>query len=191
MNKQVEIKCDHCGKEYLVYLCRLRRRNKHKYCSNECYWLGKKGTVTGEETKRKLSKNMKRMWKDGILKRKFSNEHKEKLSLAHREKTTWNKGLKGYKAGKEHYNWKGGKSFEPYGLEFNNFLREKVRKMNDFACQECKYTEKQLGYKLSVHHIDYNKQNNYLNNLVPLCKSCHTKTNFSREDWTDYFRREL
>ncbi len=34
---------------------------------------------------------------------------------------------------------------------------------------------------------DYDKRNNSPENLISLCASCHTKTNFSRNDWTEYF----
>jgi len=40
---------------------------------------------------------------------------------------------------------------------------------------------------LSVHHIDYNKQNCDDFNLITLCKSCHSKTGFNREYWIEYF----
>ena len=37
-----------------------------------------------------------------------------------------------------------------------------------------------------IHHIDYNKKNNNHENLVALCQSCHSKTNFNREHWKGY-----
>lgn len=39
-----------------------------------------------------------------------------------------------------------------------------------------------------IHHIDYNKMNSSIANLVSLCHSCHSKTNFNRERWLDYFK---
>ena len=41
---------------------------------------------------------------------------------------------------------------------------------------------------LYVHHIDYDKKNLDMNNLISLCNSCHTKTNYNREYWINYFR---
>lgn len=134
---------------------------------------------------------MERLWKDGILKKRFSKKHKKKLSLARIGIPSWNKGLVGYLAGENHYNWKGGKSFEPYGLKFDNELKNEIRKRDNFMCQECGFSEKDLGYKLDVHHIDYNKQNNNKNNLVSLCRSCHSQTNFTRANWTDYFNNKI
>jgi len=37
----------------------------------------------------------------------------------------------------------------------------------------------------SVHHIDYDKENNYIDNLVLLCNRCHAKTNTNREEWKE------
>jgi hypothetical protein len=91
----------------------------------------------------------------------------------------------------KHHNWQGGISFEPYGIEFNEELREQVRTRDNRICQECNYIEDELGYKLNVHHIDYDKQNNDPNNLISLCKSCNVKANYNREDWTGYFRNKL
>lgn len=96
-----------------------------------------------------------------------------------------------FKKGKKHIGWLDGKSFEPYGISFNNILKLKIRKRDNFTCQECNFTEKQLGYKLGIHHIDYDKQNNNPDNLITLCRNCHAKTNYKREDWTNYFQNKL
>jgi hypothetical protein len=40
---------------------------------------------------------------------------------------------------------------------------------------DCKRSESQLGYTLSVHHIDLNKCNNSAENLVALCRNCHRR----------------
>jgi len=45
--------------------------------------------------------------------------------------------------------------------------------------------------QLDVHHINYNKKNCDINNLVSLCRSCHMKTNFNREYWIKYFEGGL
>ena len=87
-------------------------------------------------------------------------------------------------------NWRGGKSFEIYGLDFDNKLREQIRNRDNNTCQECGYTQQQLTRTLTVHHIDYNKKNNNPNNLISLCLSCHMQTNFSREDWSTYFKNK-
>ena len=46
-----------------------------------------------------------------------------------------------------------------------------------------------MAYRcLDIHHIDYDKKNNDINNLIALCRSCHCKTNGEREYWTDYLK---
>lgn len=75
-----------------------------------------------------------------------------------------------------------------YGGGWNRVLKNKIRKRDNYSCQECGYTEKELGRKLDIHHIDYDKKNNSEDNLISLCKSCHVQTNFSREDWTKYYQ---
>ena len=86
-----------------------------------------------------------------------------------------------------HYNWQGGKSFEEYGQEFNSFLKEQIRFRDKYKCQICDYYQLENNKSLDIHHIDYDKQNNHINNLITLCKSCHMKTNYNR----DYYQNLL
>lgn len=140
------------------------------------------GVKLTEETKDKIRKK-----NSG---RKFSVEHKQKIKMAitgiTRSEKTREK-ISETKKGQKNPNWRGGKSFEPYGLEFNNELKEKIRERDNHTCQECGYTEKELGYALTCHHIDYDKKNNVSENLIALCKSCHSKTNFRRKDWVKHY----
>jgi len=39
----------------------------------------------------------------------------------------------------------------------------------NYSCQLCGLSNQNLH----VHHIDHNHKNNYVFNLVPLCKDCH------------------
>lgn len=91
----------------------------------------------------------------------------------------------------KHPNWLGGKSFEPYGIKFNRRFKERIRVRDNHTCQKCSikqgFGKNELPYKLSIHHIDYDKQNNSLDNLISLCTTCHIKTNFNREYWTGFF----
>lgn len=91
--------------------------------------------------------------------------------------------------GENHWNWQDGKSFEPYGVEFNDELKEQIRRRDNYICQECGIIQEKIERKLDVHHIDYNKKNNKPENLICLCPSCHSKTNYNREDWTKYFKK--
>lgn len=70
-----------------------------------------------------------------------------------------------------------------YSKEFYD-LRNIIRLRDNYKCRFCDITEEKhlltIGYELSVHHIDYNKQNNTENNLITLCGSCHSETNHNR-----------
>ena len=102
-----------------------------------------------------------------------SPETRKKISLARIGKYTKEK----------HPNWKGGKSFEPYPLCWTKELRQAIRQRDNFTCQVCgKYPA------FEVHHIDYNKESCEPDNLITLCKNCHSKTNFKREYWKIYFQ---
>lgn len=94
-------------------------------------------------------------------------------------------------SGKNCHFWKGGISFEPYPINFNNSLKERIRKRDNYICQLCGIMEAELGRLLDVHHIDYNKENTADNNLISLCRRCNAKVNTNREYWQTYFRIAL
>jgi len=91
-------------------------------------------------------------------------------------------------------NWIGGKSFEVYPKEFNNELKEEIRKRDNYTCQHCGITEEEhiivFGKILTVHHIDYNKQNCNEDNLITLCGSDNTRANYNRDYWEQYYAKK-
>ena len=77
-----------------------------------------------------------------------------------------------------------------YCSKFNEALKERIREKYGRKCLLCPTTEeeniKETGNKLSIHHVDYNKQCGCDGNecrLVPLCNKCHPKTNGNRSRW--------
>jgi hypothetical protein len=89
--------------------------------------------------------------------------------------------------GEKHPNWNGGTSNHPYPFEFNKQLKENVKNRDLHKCGVCnKQTQ-----KLAIHHIDYNKNNIKFENLISLCYSCHSKTNFNRECWVEFFDKKI
>lgn len=150
-----------------------------------------KGRIMTKKWKENLSKahiGQKSHRKGLSYKKEYGIENaellQEKLSVAHI----------GIQAKEKHPNWRGGTSFEPYGIGFNKQLKEQIRKRDNHRCQQCFRREDELRtkknnpYKLIIHHIDYDKQNNDPENLISLCATCHGQTNFEREDWTNYFK---
>jgi len=98
--------------------------------------------------------------------------------------------------GKMNPNWLGGKKFEEYTEAFNKKLKNQVKRRDNYRCWLCGKKNKDcisktgICYGLQVHHIDYNKANNNLNNLVALCNRCHTKTNFNRAAWMEILKND-
>jgi hypothetical protein len=149
------------------------------------YFLGRKHS---EETKQKI--RLKNKGKRHSPKTEFKkgqdpwNKDKKGLMVA------WNKGKKrwwvspgdfkkGQTAGDKNPNWKGGVSFEPYAVNWGATLKRSIRERDHYTCQIC------VGQPevLFVHHIDYDKQNCHPDNLITLCNSCHSKTNYNRRYW--------
>lgn len=85
--------------------------------------------------------------------------------------------------------WRGGIAFEPYGADFTKYLKEQIRKRDDYTCQRCKKEQEEKTFH--VHHIDYNKKNCDKNNLITLCGSCNVKVNANRAYWTGCFKEKI
>lgn len=81
------------------------------------------------------------------------------------------------------------------GEGFTEELREKIRDRDGRFCQLCGRSELEIFkfYKddLNVHHIDYDRSHNDEENLVSLCRECHSKTGFDREFWQVYFMKMM
>lgn len=167
-------------------------------------FLFKKGHKVSQIIRNKISRAKKRKstwnkggklttkWKNKIRRsligHKVSDETRKKLRKSHRGmKKPWVRDRLIKLTKEEHPNWQGGKSFEPYGLEFNENLKEVIRNRDRRKCKICEKTELKEGKKLSVHHIDYDKKNNNPNNLITLCVCCHIKTNYNKKYWIKYF----
>ena len=84
------------------------------------------------------------------------------------------------------------KKEQVYPNIFNWELKEKILYRDNWKCTECgiTYRENQLisSRGLSIHHIDYNKQNCNEDNLISLCSSCHGRTNYNRDKWKKHFK---
>jgi len=97
-----------------------------------------------------------------------------------------------HKFGENNPNYKPYKQFSPYPLGWTKTFREQIRYRDEYKCRNCQVPEVECKIKLHVHHIDYNKQNLNLNNLISLCHSCHVKTIVTKinkkEYWINYYK---
>lgn len=89
--------------------------------------------------------------------------------------------------------WLGGISKLPYAFNFNEELKNSIRKRDNYECQNCHMTEEEhlivLGINLSIHHIDYNKQNCEESNLITVCNACNARANSNRSYWQDFYNK--
>jgi len=109
---------------------------------------------------RVVNKKYASYWKD----KKIPVETRLKISATHIKKGTFK--------GSRNPRWNGGTSRFPYPFDFNNELKRKIFERDGFTCQACKDYS---NHDLSCHHIDENKLNSNMENLVTLCRSCHSK----------------
>jgi hypothetical protein len=173
--------CEDCGKE-------IDKMGRSKKCS-ECYHKNRKGKPINHKKDCKCCCcRAKRGEYKGANNFMFKGDKAKK-----RQKyfcVDCGKILSNYKAkrcpscankGEKHPNWQDGISEGGYSYKFNKKLKDKIRKRDKYVCQLCHIQSN------TVHHIDYNKQNNKKNNLINLCRSCNAKVNFNRDYWFAYF----
>jgi len=147
-----------------------------------------------DETRRKISETLQgcETWSAGLTKETSESVRKRAESLkgytrdpevveqhAKAVREAWERGAYDDRdthimAGEDNPNYRHGKyagrSGVKYPAEFDRELREKVRERDNRECQHCGAS---LDGRLHVHHIDTDKENNSMDNLVSLCSSCH------------------
>ena len=134
--------------------------------------IAQKGKHHSEKTKRKISNTLKEYPSSGMKGKHHSKEIREKISK---------------KLSREgNPNWQGGMSFLPYPSIFDSELKQFIRKRDNNECQNpfCNY----LSKKLTVHHIDFNKDNCSQFNLITLCVSCNSKAN-NKYRWQRLYKK--
>lgn len=119
-----------------------------------------------DSQKKKLANNFKKYkkwnyhneWKKGKI---LSDEHKKSISLSH----------VGLKIKGNFSEWKKGRVGEESN-RFINGIRSYRRIAKEYyevwKCLDCSSSE-----RLEVHHIDKDRTNNKVENLLILCKQCH------------------
>ena len=128
---------------------------------------------------------------EGIRKAAEKSSKTKKEFYATEEGQQW---LDENNRGKNHSSWKGGISFEPYCIKFDDDLRERVRNFFDRCCYICGKNETENRRHLSVYHVSYDKMvccNDVKPLFVPLCISCHAKTQKDRKYWEEFFTVSL
>ena len=167
---RVEKICLGCRNSFPVMVTHSQKR---KYCSRRCAvttlglsWRGRKRDSTwnkGLNTHTDVRVRQQGMKSRGKL---VSEETRSRLSRAAKDRLA---------NPENHPCWEGGKSYEPYGVGFDDDLKRQVLIRDRFTCQRCHRTPKELPYPLDVHHMDGGKENHDPANLQTLCRSCHIR----------------
>lgn len=118
-----------------------------------------------------------------------SSDTREKLSnalkgnqhlLGHIHSKESRKKMSDVRKGENHPNWRGGTTKDPYCPIFQNKdFRAIVLERDKNECQnpDCWGVDA----RICLHHIDYDKKECRLDNLITLCHSCNMRANYDRE----------
>lgn len=127
------------------------------------------------------------------IKASWTEEKREQARqrmLRRLEDRKWLEHLSFVFSGERNPRWQGGIAQKNYN-NFYSTLKNEIRQRDNYTCQLCQATENELGYKLSIHHIDYDKEYSEEDNLVALCKRCNSLVNIDREEWTRFFKGRI
>jgi hypothetical protein len=139
--------------------------------------------------KESIKKGVKTRNEKGSYNVKESTKNKIRLKLEGRKVPfSTRKKISSTQQGIKLKDWKKFNSKKEYDLKFNKSLKNIIRNRDNQRCSICDIKRTSLNRELSVHHIDYNKKNCNLNNLISLCANCHGKTKKNRLYWKIFFR---
>lgn len=149
----------------------------------------KPGFHLTDEQKLRLSLVWKGFWANG----KFENRKKADPAL--RKPLPW-KGkslpmetkikLSIALSGENNPNWQGGKSCEPYCLNWTTEFKDFIKERDGYKCQNIHCSK--IYSIMYVHHVDYDKKNCEPDNLITLCISCNSRANFNRNYWQQLYQ---
>jgi endogenous inhibitor of DNA gyrase (YacG/DUF329 family) len=174
--------CQYCGTPIKVSNADAVK-GEGKFCSRSCLgkWRAKNDPVISKTLSRE---GAKAKWNNPELRKRMLEARAivsaDPVFRAKQSEIT----RKLNRVGPKSSTWKGGKSFEPYCPKFTKELKEAVREAFNRKCYLCGKPETER--KLDIHHCDYNKSQGCSGNLwslLPLCRSCHVRTNNSRWHW--------
>jgi 5-methylcytosine-specific restriction endonuclease McrA len=187
--RRVTFACDQCGKELNKMLSAYRPHAKNHFCSRGCYgaWLSqqpdKKPPSNSIHPRKRIQRTCRECGKEfeitpsALLYKGYGTFCSRECTGRWRAKRGLTPRLPILR-GTQNHNWKGGYK-KYYGPNWRE-QRRATRKRDKYICQLCGVTECDLGQELHVHHItpfrefDSYQDANCLDNLISLCKPCHT-----------------
>ncbi len=205
--------CETC-KELLT-----QEQRHNRFCSKKCWGVelsqflkGKKPCLKAIEKTRLRLSNLKGKnnynWKNALKTlncvicgrefKRFESQMKDstnKLFVCSRKCANILQQKYGFHKRERNANWRNGISKEPYPFEFDEKLKNLIRKRDGYVCQLCGKTEKteikNIHRRLTIHHIDYNKRNLNPINLITFCNACNLRVNWNRKLWQQIFQNKV
>jgi len=169
--RQVTLTCEVCGGEYSVNPA---REETSRFCSREC-----SVSQLAEERRKRVTVECAACG-DPFEKRICEEEQSKAHFCDHDCYGEW---ISENQSGKDSVHWKGG--YSKYRGTDWPALREKALQADDYRCQGCGRRDDdhrtEHGVGLHVHHIrpvtefEEPADADTVDNLVPLCRDCHTE----------------
>ena len=177
---EIKIQCLICKKDFFV---KPYRKNTAKYCSCECFYKGRKGSIPWNKGLAfETDERVKKYILSGMNTRKYAKGDKHFFWGKHHSKETKEKISKA-NMGCKAYNWRGGKYLNSYGYVNVWSIKHPFCPLTGYMREHRLILEKYLGRYLDpkevVHHIDKNTSNNKLKNLM-LFKNNKSHLSFER-----------
>lgn len=113
-----------------------------------------------------------------ILSVKMSGEGSPNFGRKHTDEARSKMG----RYGEDHPHWKGGVGPLPYGPGFTRKFKSLIRERDGNTCQRCGKTQASGARPLDIHHIDHDRLNNDLANLVTVCHPCNMWLSWHRSE---------
>jgi len=179
------LKCPVCNKEFYAQPNKVRRGRS--YCSRICLGQANGNRLRGSRAPH--AGKAPEIRKCRICGKKFNfyaSQRNYGLCCSRNCANKWHS-LK--MKGANNPNWRDGISNYPYDQYFDR-RKEQIRARDNWKCQLCGAPQEEFQRALPVHHIDYDKKNSSPDNLITLCPYCHTKTNYKRDYWKQYFQNK-
>ena len=195
---QIEIRESHKYDGIPLYITGHSSKGKHPTEETRAKLsLAKKGKKPTEVTRQKISNSLKELYSNPENHPMYGKHHTEEARQKVSKGNTGRKHTEEVRkkqseshSGEKHYNWQNGISKLPYAFDFTDELKQYIKDRDFNICQEPNCMEVS---DLVTHHIDYNKQNSSIDNLISLCRKHHSKTNGKkkREYFTNYYQEIL
>ena len=171
--KRVDRVCLECGKEFWVTASNAEIKGYGRFCSRRCvisYRAKNDPKGAGSKFFTQISHVCEICGAEFLTKR-----HRKNARFCSNEcRGIWHSGAM---SGENNGNWHGGKSFEPYPIEFNPAFKRQIRERDDRTCVICHFPGN------CVHHVDYDKMNTVPENCIVVCKRCHPVVGSNRDYW--------